>query len=88
MEINAAQLGTLELDGMWVPYVDLYDAGFVHRRVTLGRDEYGFESSMIVRGHGAVLPGRIRELKAEGKKSLIIEREDRYYLYVSPPPAA
>ena len=88
MEINAAQLGTLELDGMWVPYVDLYDAGFIHRRVTLGRDEYGFESSMIVRGHGAVLPGRIRELKAAGKKSLIIEREDRYYLYVSPPPAA
>lgn len=88
MEINAARLGTLELDGMWVPYVDLYDAGFIHRRVTLGRDEYGFESSMIISGHGAVLPGRIRALKAEGKKSLVIEREDRYYLYVSPPPAA
>ena len=88
MEINAAQLGTLELDGIWVPYVDMYDAGFIHRRVTLGRDEYGFESSMIVKGHGAVLPGRIRDLKAEGKKPLIIEREDRYYLYVSPPPAA
>lgn len=88
MEINPANLGTLELDGMWVPYVDLVDEGFVHRRVTVGPDEYGFESSMIVRGHGAVLPGRVREIKAEGKKALILERDDRYYLYVSPPPAA
>ncbi len=88
MEINPAHLGTLELDGIWVPYVDMFDAEFVHRRVTIGPDEYGFESSMIIRGHGAVLPGRIRTLRGEGKKPMVIERDGRYYLYVSPPPAA
>jgi hypothetical protein len=88
VDINPSQLGTLELDGIWVPLIDMVDDGFVHRRVTVGPDEYGFESSMIVRGHGAVLPGRIRSLRDEGKKSLIVERGDRYYIYVSPPPAA
>jgi hypothetical protein len=40
---------------------------------------------MIISGHGAVLPGRVRELRAAGKKPVIIEREDRYYVYVTPP---
>jgi hypothetical protein len=85
LEINPAQLGTLNMDGMWASYIDLVDEEFVPTRLKIGADEYAFESSIIVLGHGAVLPGHIRELRANGKKTLIAEREDRYYVYVSPP---
>jgi hypothetical protein len=85
LEIDPADLGTLELDGIWVPYVDMYHADFMPMRVKVVDAEYGFQSSMIIFGHGAVLPGQVRELRAAGKKPMVIERDDRYYLFASPP---
>lgn len=85
MELDPRQLSTLELDGIWVPYIDLYDEKFLPTRIAIGKDEYAFNSSMIIRGHGAVLPAKIRELRASGKKPIIAERDDRYYVFVSPP---
>ena len=85
MRIDPTSLGTLELGGMWVPYVDLYDVDFLPTRVEIGPDEYAFTSSIIRSGHGAVLPQQIRQLRDAGKKSVVVERSDRYYLFVSPP---
>ena len=85
MEIAAQNLGTVALDGMWAPYIDMVDADFLPTRITVGKDEYGYHSSMIIFGHGAVLPERIRELRAQGKKVVLVEREERYYVFVSPP---
>jgi hypothetical protein len=86
LEIDPAQLGTLDLDRMWVPYIDMngFDS-YLPTRVKVANDEYAFESSMIILGHGAVLPGRIRDLRKAGKKPMIIERNQRYYVYVTPP---
>ncbi len=86
LALDPASIGTLDLPGpMWVPLADLVDADFLPTRVSLGGEEYAWQSSVIIRGHGAVLPARIRDLQASGKKVLIIEREDRYYVFVSPP---
>jgi hypothetical protein len=85
MEINPANLGSLDMGGMWAPYVDLVDLDFLPTRLRLGADEYAWESSILILGHGATLPAHIRDLRANGKKTLIAEREDRYYVYVSPP---
>lgn len=85
LELNPTQLGTLELGNVWVPYIDLVDADFLPSRVRLGKDEYAFQSSILVKGHGAVLPGRIGDLRAAGKEPLIVERGDRYYVFVTPP---
>jgi hypothetical protein len=86
LEIDASLLGTLEIEnGKWVPYLDLYEADFLPTRITLGRDEYAFQLSAPTLGYGAVLPDHIRKLREEGKKPVIVQREDRYYLYVTPP---
>jgi hypothetical protein len=82
LELQPADLGSVEMDGMWVPYINLYDDGFLPTRVRLGAQEYAFHSSQIISGHGATLPGRIRELRASGKKPLLIQRGDRYYVFV------
>jgi hypothetical protein len=85
MEINPGQLGTLNMDGLWASYIDLVDADFVPTRLRIGADEYAWESSIIIQGHSAVLPAHIRDLRAKGKKAIVAERENRYYVYVSPP---
>ena len=85
MEVAPETLDALELDGIWAPYVYMGDLEFLPTRLTIGKDEYGFHSSMIIFGHGAVLPDRVRALRAEGKKPIIVEREERYYVYVTPP---
>ena len=85
VEIDPAQLGTLDLDGMWVPYVDMHDAGFIPSRVEIVNDEYAYTQSFPIFGHGAVMPQAIRQFRAEGKRPVIIERDDRYYVYVTPP---
>jgi hypothetical protein len=91
LELEPAQLGTLELDGIWVPYVDLVDEPFLPSRVRIGADEYGFHSSIIIFGHSALLSQKVRELRAAGKKVMVIERaaqgtghSDRYMVYASP----
>ena len=85
MDVDPSQLGTLNMDGMWAPYIDLDNADLAQARIKVGNDEYAWESSIIIQGHSATLPGHIRELRANGKKALIAEREDRYYVYISPP---
>ena len=82
LELLPADMGTLEMDGIWVPYVDLYDEEFLPTRVRFGADEYAFSSSIIIFGHSATLPGKIRALRAEGKKVLVAQRGDRYYVFV------
>ena len=83
LELRPSDLGTVEMDGLWVPYVDLFDAEFLPTRVRLGAEEYAYHSSQIIFGHGATLPGKIRELRAAGKKPILIERGDRYYVFVA-----
>ena len=85
MDIEASQLGTLDLDGQWVPYLDLYDLDFIPTRLKVVKDEYDFAASFLINGHGATMPQRIRELRGAGKKPIVVERGDRYYVFVSPP---
>lgn len=85
LELDAANIGTLELDGQWVPYYDLYATDFVPTRLKIVDDEYAWLSSILISGHGATLPATIRELRAAGKKPVIIERDGRYNVFVSPP---
>jgi hypothetical protein len=85
VDIDPSQLGTLNMDGIWASYIDLDNAEIAPARIRIGADEYAWESSIIVQGHSAVLPQHIRDLRASGKKTIIAEREERYYVYVSPP---
>ena len=86
LEIDPSELSTLELDAdTWVPYIDLYDLQFIPTRLKIVDEEYAFQSSIISFGSSATLPGTIRELRGAGKKPVIVERKDRYYVFVTPP---
>jgi hypothetical protein len=83
VELDARNLGTLELDGGWVPYMDLNGESFLPRKVTVANNEYLFDRSFTIFGHSATMPQAIRDLRAQGKRPLIIEREDRYCVFVT-----
>ncbi len=51
--------------------------------VDVGDRRFVFSSSTFqVKGHGPLLPGQLREHEAEGRLPLLVERDDRYYLYL------
>jgi hypothetical protein len=85
LELDASQLGTLELDGNWVPLMDMTDEPFLPTRVTMANNEYGFTQSFNQKGFSAVMPQALEKLREAGKKLLIVERIGRYYVFVSPP---
>jgi hypothetical protein len=82
LELDDLELEPLPLDGMEVPRVHVYGPPpFTQAR--LGEQEYRYERSFPVKGHGANLPNFIREQMDAGKKPLVLERENRFYIYLS-----
>ena len=41
--------------------------------------------TFLVQGHSAYMPGALREVEAAGQLPLLVEREDRYLLYIHDP---
>jgi hypothetical protein len=83
MEIDESLLDPLPLDGFEVARVRLHGGGPPYSEVRLGGDEYRYDRSYPVKGYGANLPRYLREQMASGKKPLVIERVDRFYLYLT-----
>ncbi len=85
LEIASSRLGKLELGQLDVPYVNLEDARSAHTRLKVGDVEYTYSQSYPVKGHSAVLPGVVAQLRSEGRQILVAERGERYYIYLTSP---
>lgn len=83
LEIDRSLIGALELEGSEAPYVNLEDQPFIHTQLRVGETEYTYDRSFPIKGHSAVLPAVIGELQAEGRRLLVAERNDRYYIYLA-----
>lgn len=82
LELEDVDLEPLVLDGLEVPRIRYYGPPPF---TTLRFDgvDYQYERSFPVKGHGANLPDFLRDRMAAGKKPLLIERTDRFYVYLS-----
>ena len=83
LEIERSLIGTLHLDGLEAPYVNLDQQPLIRSRLRVGETEYAYDRSIPVQGHSAVLPEAITQLQSEGQQVLIAERHDRYLLYLA-----
>jgi hypothetical protein len=81
LELDESLLEPLPLDGMEVPRIRVHGPP-PFTQAKLGEQEYRYERSFPVKGHGAKLPDFIREQLAAGKKPLVLERELRFYVYL------
>jgi hypothetical protein len=82
LELDETLLETLPLDGMELPRIRLHGPP-PFSQARLGDREYRYERSFPVKGHGANLPNFIREQLEAGKTPLLLEREDRFYVYLN-----
>lgn len=83
LEIDPAQLGTLDLETYIVPYISLDDEPAIRARLQIAGTEYAYERSYPVKGHSAVMPEIVADAIADGRQVLVAERDNRYFLYLT-----
>ncbi len=83
LQIDAALVGALQLEGFEVPYTHLDDEENIHTDLRVGETEYTYDRSFPTKGHSATMPAAIAELQAEGRQVLVAERSERYYVYLA-----
>jgi len=83
IEVDPKQLGVLELADLELPYIDLEEAPAARNKLVLYDTEYTYLRSFPIKGHSAIMPGVVEEQIAAGKRILIAERNERYYVYVA-----
>jgi hypothetical protein len=83
IQVDPQQLGRLELGDLEVPYIDFEEEPAVRNKLSLYDTEYTYVRSFPIQGHSAIMPGAVAEQLSQGKRILVAERGDRYYLYVA-----
>ena len=82
MELDDSLLEPFDTDDLTVPLIRLTsEPEPPDAQLMLGNAEYKYDRSYPIKGHSAVMPGYLREQLAAGKKPLLIERPERFYLY-------
>jgi hypothetical protein len=82
LELDESVLETLELDGLVVQRIHLHGPP-PYYAAKLGDQEYRYEKSFPIKGHGASLPRFLRQQIEAGNTPLIVERTDRFYVYLT-----
>ena len=81
LEIDDTLLEPFPMDGLLVPVVRMTGDDLVQVELRVGEQPYRYDRSYPIKGHSAVLPGYLRQQMAAGKKPLLVERPDRFYVY-------
>ena len=88
VDLRGVDVRELDLEEIVVPVLNLNGAATVDWKLRFQRRDYAYNSSIPIKGYGATLPGRVREALDEGHQALLVERADRYYLYLTEPVSA
>jgi hypothetical protein len=83
LELEDVELEPLVLDGLEVPRVLQRGGPPPFTTLRFDGQEYQYERSFPIKGHGASLPDFLRDRITEGKKPLLVERTDRFYVYLA-----
>jgi hypothetical protein len=83
LELEDVDLEPLALDGMEVPRIYYHEGPPPFSMLRFDGQEYEYARSFPIKGHGATLPNFLRDRMGEGKKPLLIERTDRFLVYLA-----
>ena len=83
LELTDEEMDPFPMDGIIVPLIKRTEPEPPTVEVRVDGHGYHYVRSYPIKGHSAVMPDFLREQLAEGKKPLIIERPDRFYVYVA-----
>ena len=82
IELAEALVEPFAVEGLAVPLIKL-TAAWADVEIRVGEQVYQYERSYPIKGHSAVMPGYLQEQVNAGKKPLLIERPDRFYVYLA-----
>ncbi len=82
LQIDERELGSAGIGDMRVLYADLPDLDFIPVNVRVGAREFAYQRSYPAKGYGAVMPAYIRELVEQGRTPLVVERNERYLIFI------
>ncbi len=83
LDIDPSLVGELDLGSFEVPYVNLERAAIAHTHLRVDDTEYVYDRSYPIRGHSAIMPGEVAGFLQQGRRVLVAERSERYYLYLA-----
>jgi hypothetical protein len=81
LELEETLLEPYPMDGLVVPVIRMTSGGLPEANLLVGDQAYRYDRSYPIKGYSAVLPRYLGEQVAAGKKPLLIERPDRFYVY-------
>ncbi|HXH23578.1 MAG TPA: hypothetical protein VNN10_16295 [Dehalococcoidia bacterium] len=87
-EFDDTDLEAFAVDGFTLPLLNLNDVDLPMTLIRVGGRDYQYDRSYPHKGYGAIMPAYVAEQVAAGRKPLVVERGDRYYLYFEVAPAA
>ena len=87
-EFDDLEMEPFALEGLTLPMIRLNDIDLPGTLIKVGGEEYKYERSYPFKGYGAVMPKYVAEQLNAGRKPLVVERLDRYYLYFAVEPVA
>ena len=83
LDVDPSRIGELDLGEFEVPLVGLEGEPAMHTHLRVGDTEYVYERSYPIKGHSAVMPAYVAELRQKERKVLVAERNERYYVYLA-----
>jgi hypothetical protein len=81
IEFANDDLETFPVDGLMVPLVRMTSGPIPTVQVRVDGRDYQYDRSYPIKGYAAIMPSYLKEQVAGGKRALLIERPDRFYLY-------
>ena len=83
-EFADARIETYSIEGVYVPVIkQTMGEGPPKIEISVEGKTYHYDRSYPIKGHSALLPGYLREQLNAGKEPLLIERPDRFYVYLT-----
>jgi hypothetical protein len=80
-EFPDIDLEPFALDSLTLPLLKLNDIDLPGTVIKVGDAVYQYDRSYPFKGYGAIMPKYVAEQMNAGRKPLVVERLDRYYLY-------
>lgn len=74
--------------GIYLPRILMTIGGLPEIEIMVGEKQYDYERSFPIKGHATSMTPHIRAHVEAGRRPLVIERPDRFYVYLEKAPAA
>ena len=81
-EFEDMALEPYPVNGAAVPLLRLTVTDVPHVEIKVGKQNYRYERSFPIKGHSAVMPKHLLSHMDAGKHPLVVERPDRFYVYL------